>query len=892
MKAKPIRQTYESRDRPVGGGQTIALLAALGLVAAVTAPLRAVVIDDMSGPKRYLDQNGMPNNLDVALRDGQLVLRGQFTTAYPWAADGVGWRDALPDVDLDGRTLELRIDVRSVRENDAFLWWRLLGESGPYYDLWLDQDEIFVLKGGQDQAMFFIEETPTTNQNVTVVFSLTGRGDTLTITSRILDREKGDAVLYEKTVVDGPDKDVDTPLSPRWPGVNYVPDWGPPTTRGFTRVLLGACQFAGETPPPVELVLDNLEYDLRVTAPPQVQSPNVAPSSVSVGARATLSVVASGTSPLTYQWRLNGKDIAGATTRTLVLKNVQLSDEGHYTVVVTNPDGQTTSVPVELDVDPTFTKIAEGSIVNDVAIGSGAAWADYDNDGFLDLFVANGGGNTEQANSLYRNNRDGRFTRITEGPLVTEVALSAVAAWGDYDNDGFTDLFVSGFGAGESFVYRNKSNVTFEKMTRDTIGIALGTCFGSWADYDQDGFLDLFAGGLDGQASRLYRNNGNGTFSEMTNNSLATTLGSPYSCPWADYDSDGRGDLFVANFEGANFLFRNLGGGDFARIQDGPIVNESDDHSIGAAWGDYDNDGFLDLFVANGGWLSSFQSYLYHNRGDGTFTRITDGSLVTDSRPWVAGAWEDYDNDGDLDLFVSSFGPNNALYRSNGNGTFDPVTTGSLVNDVVPTGAYGSCGAAWGDYNKDGFPDLFVANWDRKNYLYRNNSNGNHWVTVQGVGRVSNRSAIGARVRVQATIQGKTYWQMREISCGNGWSGNSLDAHFGLGDATKATTLRIEWPSGIVQELHDVPVDHYLTIEEQRPGPSLAQPRVTTAGEFEFTLLSDVGKPCCIEVSPDLVKWTSLHDLTPTQPAQVVNGGPVGSNRTQFYRVTAKPSTN
>ncbi|MHC1769121.1 MAG: CRTAC1 family protein [Verrucomicrobiia bacterium] len=514
--------------------------------------------------------------------------------------------------------------------------------------------------------------------------------------------------------------------------------------------------------------------------------------------------------------------------------------------------------------------------------------ADYDNDGFLDLYIANGGGNTKQANFLYRNNRDGTFTRITEGPLVKEVGLSAGAAWGDYDNDGFTDLLASGFGNDESFVYRNKGNATFEKMTRDSIGISLGTCQGSWADYDQDGFLDLFAGGLFDQASRLYRNNGNGKFSELTNNSLATTLGSPFSCPWADYDNDGRVDLFIANNEGTNFLFRNLGGGDFARIQEGPIVDQSDDPSIGAAWGDYDNDGFLDLFVANGGWLSSFQSYLYHNRGDGTFTRVTDGSLVTDSRPWVAGAWEDYDNDGDLDLFVTSFGPNNALYRNNGNGTFDPVTTGSLVNDVAPIDAGGSCGAAWGDYNKDGFPDLFVANWDRKNYLYRNNSNGNHWLTVQCVGRVSNRSAIGAKVRVQATIQGKTYWQMREISCGDGFAGNSLDAHFGLGDATKATTLRIEWPSGIVQELHDVAVDQYLKIEEQQPGPSLAQPRVTTVRDFEFTLMSDVGKPCCVEVSSDLVKWTSLQDVTPTQPAQVVNGGPVGSNLTRFYRVTVK----
>ena len=620
--------------------------------------------------------------------------------------------------------------------------------------------------------------------------------------------------------------------------------------------------------------------------PPTVGMPIITPPSVSLGAEVTLTVrAATGTPPLSYQWQLNGEDIAGATTTFLVLRNAQLSDAGQYTVVVRNAEGEATSAAVTLDVDPTFTKITDGDIVNNIAIGVGAAWADLDKDGFLDLFVANGGGSggRAQANFLYWNNGDGTFTRITEGLLVTSAEHSGSAAWGDYDNDGFTDLFL-GSVEGTGYLHRNLGDGSFERI--ESIGIGWVNGAGVWGDYDQDGFLDLFVAAQSGN-SKLFHNNGDGTFSEITDQ-VVKTYGTALSASWADYNSDGRPDLFVAASAGRNFLFQNLGGGAFARIQEGPF-GADDNHHIGCAWGDYDNDGFLDLFVARGEWdVNLFQNWLYHNNGDGTFTKITEGNIVTDSRPWVAGSWADFDNDGDLDLFVSAWNypvsavHGNALYRNNGDGTFTEITSGSLHDSKEA--AIGSLGAAWGDYDKDGFQDLFVATWDGKNLLYRNNGNDNHWITVQCEGRVSNRSAIGTKVRVQATIQGKTYWQMREISNGDGWSGNSLDACFGLGDAGVIDRIRIEWPSGIVQELANVPVDQFLTVIEERQLGLSCTIRPEN-GVFVLKVTAEPGQTVRIYASEDLANWEEKESLTGSGEVEI----PSPDSGIQFYKAEGEP---
>ena len=612
----------------------------------------------------------------------------------------------------------------------------------------------------------------------------------------------------------------------------------------------------------------------------------ITPPSVSLGASANLTAHATGTPPLYYQWQFNGQEMTGATNRVMVRESIGPRDAGQYTVVVTNAEGEATSAPATLDVDPSFTKITAGDIVNEVAAGVGAAWADYDNDGFLDLVVANGGGGGGRAEPdyLYRNNGDGTFTKITEGLLVTYSGHSGFAAWGDYDNDGFTDLFVGATEIGTGYLHHNLGDGHFERIEIDSIGIGWVNGTGVWGDYDQDGFLDLFVAARSGY-SKLFHNNGDGTFSQITDIPPVTTSCSAWSSAWADYNNDGQPDLFIANSAGRNFLFRNLGDGAFARIQEGPIVNDSD-YSIGSAWGDYDNDGFLDLFVANGDWSGGLhRNWLYHNNGDGTFTKITKGNIVTDSRPWVAGSWADFDNDGDLDLFVSAFtaSHNNALYRNNGNGAFAEVTTGSIVQDGKTTG-YGSLGAAWGDYDKDGFPDLFVATWDGKNLLYRNNGNENHWITVQCEGRASNRSAIGTKVRVRATIQGKTYWQMREISNGDGWSGNSLDACFGLGDAEVIDRIRIEWPSGIVQELANIPVDQFLAVTE--PGRiALSCAIRPDDGAFVLTATAEAGQTVRIYGSEDLTTWTEVSQSTGGGEVFIVEP----TTGIQFFKAQAEP---
>ena len=293
-------------------------------------------------------------------------------------------------------------------------------------------------------------------------------------------------------------------------------------------------------------------------------------------------------------------------------------------------------------------------------------------------------------------------------------------------------------------------------------------------------------------------------------------------------------DLIVINFvnsglnNGQNFLYHNNRDGTFTRILTNAVATDtwpSTGFSGGAnagAWGDIDNDGLLDLFVAGG---SGTTNRLYHNNGNGSFTNVTSGPML---RPvggtFPAGCvWGDYDNDGYLDLFVANSSGQNQLFHNNGDGTFTQITSVAPVTDGFPDRF---CNAAsWVDYDNDGFLDLFVTSGSQSlgvgtNLLYHNNGNTNSWLEVKLVGTVANRSAIGAKVRVHATIGGKSFWQLREINNGGGWSVVPLVAHFGLGDATNADTVRIEWPSGIVQTLTNVAPRQVLTVvEHQRQLP-------------------------------------------------------------------------
>lgn len=578
--------------------------------------------------------------------------------------------------------------------------------------------------------------------------------------------------------------------------------------------------------------------------------------SVSLGANVTFSARASGAAPLSYQWRFNGSEIAGAVTNTLSLTNVTLSAAGDYLVVVSDATGlSSTSRVATLSVDPAFTKITVGGIVTDRGLFAGSSWADYDNDGFLDLLVSNFGGG---GSFLYRNNRDGTFSRINASPIGTDPEHTIRCAWGDYDNDGFLDLVTLNGAASYSeanVLYHNNRDGTFSRMTAEAVGVLAstrGNCHGgAWRDFNHDGLLDLLV--VDwSRKIVLYQNNPDGRFTKVVADPLVSFGSQSVGCAWADFDNDGWSDVFVSGFSGANFLFGNDGHGAFTRIT-GRLPASDTASSDGCAWGDYDNDGLLDLFVTNpnrGG------NRLYRNKGDGTFGTITSGAIVTDTAESLGCAWGDYDNDGFLDLFVINglFGPeNNFLYRNEGNGTFTKITSGSLANDV---GA--SSGIAWGDYDNDGFLDLFVANGvlgpAQLNSLYRNNGNGNSWVRIRCAGTVSNRAGFGAKVRIQATIAGQSRWQMRQIDGGDGASGGSIEAHFGLGDATLIDTLRIEWPSGIVQELRDVEPRRLLTVTEPA--------RLQVLGAGVLRIQSWKGMAFAVQTSSDLRQWSSVGTVT------------------------------
>jgi len=274
-----------------------------------------------------------------------------------------------------------------------------------------------------------------------------------------------------------------------------------------------------------------------------------------------------------------------------------------------------------------FTQITSGAIVNDGGQSYISNWIDYDNDGNLDLFVANFENNN---NFLYHNNGDGTFTKITSGIIVNDHSNSLCCSWGDYDNDGYPDLYISNWGA-LNFLYHNEGNGTFEKVTTGAIATDWSLSNGSaWGDYNNDGYLDLFVACRTGADNLLYQNNGNGTFTKMTSGSIVNDGGNSFGCSWADYD----------------------------------------------------NDGWLDLFVANGGFDAGQNNFLYHNNGNGTFTKISSGIIVNDGGKSFGGSWGDYDNDGDLDLFVASDAPDfDRLYQNNGNGTFSKVTSGQIVSE-------------------------------------------------------------------------------------------------------------------------------------------------------------------------------------------------------------------
>jgi hypothetical protein len=496
-----------------------------------------------------------------------------------------------------------------------------------------------------------------------------------------------------------------------------------------------------------------------------------------------------------------------------------------------------------------FSDVAQDVGLREMDNSLGIAWGDYDDDGWLDLFVSN---HLPAAtySLLYRNDHG-----VFNAPKLMAKGDLHGAAWGDFDNDGALDLFVAGGNdtpkgpAYPNFLFHNADgrlqDVASSAGVQDTLGRAWGA---AWADFDKDGYLDLFVANYF-TSSVLFRNSRDGTFREM-----ARAAGMTRTAPgdaneagtlcasWADYDRDGDVDLLTVAIGTGIALYRNGGDGSFSDVarysglvSDSYLGTEQDPRGLsGCAWGDYDNDGDLDLYIAA---LTGApgRNLLYQNQGTGTFVEVGAIAGVDTAAYSRAAMWGDFDNDGDLDLYVVNEASDrtgapdgeyvvgwNDLYLNRSNGTFGRVAADSTGAAGFPFVQEGT--AALADYDNDGFIDIFVNNqkplrgrakYMTRNMLLRNSGNSNNWLQIQLVGSASNREGIGAKITLTAGGQR----QFREKGTeSHTFAQNSTTVHFGLGQATVADQVLIEWPSGAMQTLTNVVRNQILTVTEPVSG--------------------------------------------------------------------------
>jgi hypothetical protein len=491
--------------------------------------------------------------------------------------------------------------------------------------------------------------------------------------------------------------------------------------------------------------------------------------------------------------------------------------------------------------------------------GNGVAWIDYDGDGDHDLYVSNNG----YPNRLYRNDGGGVFTDASFTPL-SDPGSSTNAVWGDYDNDGLLDVYVGNCGQANKLL-RNMGSGNFSDWTVSPLDDAECADGMAWVDYDNDGDVDIYVANY-GAPNRLFRNDGLASWTDVATGPMADS-GDCAGVAFADYDDDGDQDVYVAKYYGgANRLIRNDGGGVFTDVTSGPLGDTGE--GMGVAWGDYDNDCDLDLYLVNNGQ----DNKLFRNDGGGTFTDVTSGPLVGDGYDFGC-TWGDYDNDGDLDLYVTTSYDNNRLLRNEGGGTFIDWTSGPLKDPL-----YYSMGTAFADYDADGDLDLYVANvstWDYSR-LFRNLvGSSNHWIHVNLVGTVSNAAGIGARVRI---VAGRGS-QIREINGGSGFrSQNSLTAEFGLGSETLVDSLVVRWPSGNIDVLTGLVADQFVQVTEEGTG-------VDDGAVTEFRLHPSAPNPfrglttIRYELPAPATVSLTVHDVAGRKVATLVDSERKGAGR-------------
>src|SRR5687768_2391654 len=488
--------------------------------------------------------------------------------------------------------------------------------------------------------------------------------------------------------------------------------------------------------------------------------------------------------------------------------------------------------------------------------GAGVAWIDYDGDGFPDLFFVNGAPGSSSA--LYRNNRDGTFTDVTARAGVAGSERSGYktgVAVGDFDNDRYLDLYVTAFGP--NTLYRNNRDGTFSDVTSAAGVTGPATEWSTstgFIDFDRDGFLDLYVvnyldyrlsdnpycGGakpghrmychptmFDGVADRLYRNNGNGTFTDISKQAgIANPAGKGLGVAFCDYDRDGRTDIYIANDTVRNFLYRNTGKGTFVDEAYGAgvgfDVNGKPQAGMGTDCADVDGDGLPDIFVTN---FSEELNTLYQNKGDGIFEDVTvKAGLGSGFIPLGFGTkMFDADNDGDLDLHVTNghvidnvklYRPNltyaqkDLLYENLGNRFRDVSALAGAALQATRIGR----GLAVADFDNDGHLDVVITSLNERAVLLKNQGvRGGSWIVIRAKGKKSNTFGLGATVTVETT-EGR---QVREINNTASYvSSNDVRLHVGLGAARVIRAIEVLWPSGTRQVLKDVAVNQILTIEE------------------------------------------------------------------------------
>lgn len=466
----------------------------------------------------------------------------------------------------------------------------------------------------------------------------------------------------------------------------------------------------------------------------------------------------------------------------------------YYRVKAINEAGQSEYS----NIANTTTKIIRFTITDgvlgEINNSEGMAWGDFDNDNLEDLFISS------YPVALYKNNGDATYSLVNNtGIEIESDEYSVFGLWGDYDNDGFLDLFVTG-DKYPNRIFHNNGNSTFTKLlTGEIVEENIDTRSVSWNDYDNDGDLDVFIAN-DGY-NFLYNYNGHDIFNKV----FIDESSSSHGMSWGDYNNDGFIDLYVAN-DKKNGLFRNNVNGNLEKITEGQIVNNEEYHtSLSATWGDYNNDGFIDILINN---YRSTEQWVYRNNGDETFTKVENIPHFPHTYYSVyTGFWFDYDNDADLDvyLFSNTYETHtHKLFTNIGNDTFT-YSEVDFGDDVSYYTNFGSCY----DYNNDGFSDILINR--AANQVLANQGNANNWIKIVLKGSPSNSFGVGAQVKIKT---GKI-WQTSTVSTLSAYhSQNGNILNFGLKDVEVIDSLIVFWPMGTIQTLTNIGVNQKIEIFE------------------------------------------------------------------------------